>query len=247
MDTCVLIKLLSLYCIPHRCADLRPDPCSQDRSACLQEQFDAAVLLHSMASLSSLCDLSAVNFLAALKSHRCSSDAIHPAARMRMMINVVHCATQSQRHHELQLVPVCSIAVQQSPQQSKHQDGSSCCAHVDPPDGCCRLSACLLYVSRYNDIVVAGADVPGRGPAALRRNDTVTKRFQEAADAGLNTLRMFASQGQGSMALETSPGAAHQLRRLGALLFVGRMMHTAAACMAVLSPAHAWTAALSKS
>lgn len=64
--------------------------------------------------------------------------------------------------------------------------------------------------------MVAGADVPGRGPAALQRNDTVTKRFQEAADAGLNTLRMFASQGQGSMALETSPGAAHYLlRRLG--------------------------------
>ena len=56
--------------------------------------------------------------------------------------------------------------------------------------------------------MVAGADVPGRGPTALQQNDTITKRFQEAADAGLNTLRMFASQGQGSMALEASPGAA---------------------------------------
>jgi hypothetical protein len=94
---------------------------------------------------------------------------------------------------------------------------------------------------------VAGADVPGRGAAALRRNDTVTKRFQEAADAGLNTLRMFASQGQGSKALETSPGAAHQLRRSGASLLNDRMMRTAAPCMDVLSPAHAQTATLPKS
>lgn len=64
----------------------------------------------------------------------------------------------------------------------------------------------LRACRRYNDLVVAGAAVPGSGPAALNRNDSVTKRFQDATDAGLNIVRMFASQGENDLALEPSPG-----------------------------------------
>jgi hypothetical protein len=68
----------------------------------------------------------------------------------------------------------------------------------------------LITARRYNDLLLAGTQVRGSGPAALAgRSNAVTKRFSEARDAGLNVVRFFASSGEGAgRGLETSRGAA---------------------------------------
>lgn len=56
--------------------------------------------------------------------------------------------------------------------------------------------------------------MPGNGTAALTgANDTVTQRYQQAVDAGLNMFRFFASEGTGG-ALLTAPGAQAWLIRI---------------------------------
>lgn len=62
---------------------------------------------------------------------------------------------------------------------------------------------------RYNDLARAGAQARGSGPAALAAaDDFVTRRYGQARAAGLNLVRMFATQGDNStnLALETRPG-----------------------------------------
>lgn len=72
---------------------------------------------------------------------------------------------------------------------------------LGPATSCCTC--------RYNDLVLAGSAVAGNGTAALAgANDAVTRRYQQAAHAGLNVVRLFASEGVNG-ALETAPGVHH--------------------------------------
>lgn len=56
--------------------------------------------------------------------------------------------------------------------------------------------------------MTTGAGVSGSGITALEgANDAVTQRMQQAVAAGLNVMRMFASETDAGEALESSPGA----------------------------------------
>lgn len=66
---------------------------------------------------------------------------------------------------------------------------------------------------RYNDLTLAGADAASQlssnsSAALAAANDPVTRRFSTAIASNLNTVRMFASQGNGGQnnALEPLPG-----------------------------------------
>ena len=71
---------------------------------------------------------------------------------------------------------------------------------------------CFLFTLRsYNDLLRAGAQVTGSGPGALgAADDFVVTRYGQARDAGLNLVRIFATQGDNgtNLALEPQPGTA---------------------------------------